>query len=101
MTYVLHIKEICIFLRERATHCKIRQIRLKIRRPQGHGGSTPPPGTKILKSLMAKRPLLSEWPFLFGGCFGGCWHYREPRLAERQVNGCLVAVFGLGPSKIE
>jgi hypothetical protein len=45
MTYVLHIKEICIFLRERATHCKIRKIRLKIRRPQGHGGSTPPPGT--------------------------------------------------------
>jgi hypothetical protein len=26
---------------------------------------------------------------------------RELRLAERQVNGCLVAVFGLGPSKIE
>ena len=48
MTYVLHIKEICIFLRERATHCKIRKIRLKIRRSQGRGGSTPPPGTKYL-----------------------------------------------------
>jgi hypothetical protein len=27
--------------------------------------------------------------------------YRELRLAEKQVNGCLVAVFGFGPSKIE
>jgi hypothetical protein len=26
---------------------------------------------------------------------------RELRLTEMQVNGCLVAVFGFGPSKIE
>jgi hypothetical protein len=45
MAYVLYIKEICDFLRESATYCKMPKIRLKIRRASALGGSTPPPGT--------------------------------------------------------
>ena len=45
MAYILYIKEICRFMRERATHCKMRKIRLKIRRPSGHGGSPPLPAS--------------------------------------------------------
>jgi hypothetical protein len=36
---------------------------LKIRRGQPHGGSIPPPGTKILRDLYVKWPLQSERPF--------------------------------------
>jgi len=51
--------------------------------------STPPPGTKILKSLIAKWPLLSEWPFLFGGCFGGCWPFTERRPNQSVDSGAF------------
>ena len=40
-----------------------RRSGLKIRRGQPRGGSTPPPGTKILKDLRAKLPLGSERQF--------------------------------------
>ena len=40
-----------------------RRSGLKIRRPQGHGGSTPPPGTKNINNLKVLKP------FLENGCF--------------------------------
>ena len=42
MMYVLYIKEICRFLLESAAHCKMRKIRLKIRRPLRSWGFDPP-----------------------------------------------------------
>jgi hypothetical protein len=42
MMYVLYIKEICRFLHESAAHCKMRKIRLKIRRPSRPWGFDPP-----------------------------------------------------------
>jgi hypothetical protein len=42
---------------------RYRHRGLKIRRGQPRGGSTPPPGTKILKELQAKWPLDNERPF--------------------------------------
>ena len=41
-------------------------VGLKIRRPQGRGGSSPPPGTKQNQSYTSKRPLSSRAAFL-------CW----------------------------
>src|SRR6185437_15709072 len=41
-----------------------RRSGLKIRRGQPRGGSTPPPGTKILKSLYAKWPLRARGHFM-------------------------------------
>ena len=55
MTYVLYIKELYDILRESATHCKMPKSGLKIRRSQGRGGSTPPPGTNYL----LYKPLIS------------------------------------------
>src|ERR1700722_280296 len=40
------------------------KIGLKIRRPQGRGGSSPPPGTKISNYLRAKQSITSASHFL-------------------------------------
>jgi len=47
IAYVLYINELCWFPRNCATPCNLAKNRLKIRRPQGRGGSSPPPGTMI------------------------------------------------------
>src|ERR1700733_8001415 len=36
-------------------------------------GFDPPSRLQDNKWLMWKTATPSEWPFLFGGCFGGCW----------------------------
>jgi hypothetical protein len=46
---------------------------LKIRRPQGRGGSSPPPDTMKTKELNRIGHSVSEWPFCCGGCSDGCW----------------------------
>jgi len=45
VVHLLYINWLCWFQRKSATPCNMLKNRLKIRRPQGHGGSTPPPGT--------------------------------------------------------
>ena len=48
MEHLLYIKGLCWFRRKCARPCNMPKNRLKIRRSQGRGGSTPPPGTKYL-----------------------------------------------------
>ena len=41
------LNALCAMLRPPATPCKTAKNGLKIRWPQGRGGSSPPPGTKL------------------------------------------------------
>ena len=57
---MLTIRRLCDKLREFASRCKLTKNGLKIRRPQGRGGSSPPPGTteSITVFDLSMRPLL-------------------------------------------
>jgi hypothetical protein len=53
----------CVRVRGYAMPCNCESIGLKIRRSQGRGGSTPPPGTMILNVLLVKRSLRASGRF--------------------------------------
>ena len=47
MTYLLYTKVLCLLWQSGAASCNFPKNRLKIRRPQGRGGSSPPLGTNV------------------------------------------------------
>jgi hypothetical protein len=63
-----------------------RRSGLKIRRPQGRGGSSPPPGTNKIKELIENSYSDSERLFRSGGCSDGCWFHLLSLLQNEQVN---------------
>ena len=50
-----------------------RRSGLKIRRPQGRGGSSPPPGTNQYAPLSVSKLKSTQLRKTAGGCSGGCW----------------------------
>jgi len=79
-TYLKILNEICYLLREYAEPCKMAINRLKIRRPQGRGGSSPPLGTiKSARSPWAE-PGISR---LIGYEFAGWYTFSAEIKANR------------------
>jgi hypothetical protein len=59
----LNIRHLFSIVRHGAVSCKTKKSGLKIRRPQGRGGSSPPLGTNLIKYLDDLDLLLAEPDF--------------------------------------
>ena len=82
--------------RQRADGCPDGEIGrrsgLKIRRSQGRGGSSPPPGTRKQMSSRRGGYSLDNDPFCFGGRFGGSCKISSMRSATSLRSAGIVAV---------
>ena len=76
-----------------------RRSGLKIRRPQGRGGSSPPPGTNIINYLQLNRPPTAGGHFYLMAVLMAVDSDRGTRLAKEPsqwlFDGCSVSVRGI------